>query len=43
MDSLYKESKEIGEGKVQGYDFGKEFDAKKFLASSRTRAFRPQT
>ena len=39
MDSLYKESKEIGEGKVQGYDFGKEFDARKFLASFKETGF----
>jgi deoxyhypusine synthase len=33
MKALYRESKELGEGKVQGYDFGKEFDARKFFAS----------
>jgi deoxyhypusine synthase len=39
LKALYKESSEIGEGKVQGYDFGKDFDAKKFLASFKETGF----
>jgi deoxyhypusine synthase len=39
IKALYKESKELGEGKVQGYDFGKEFDVKKFMASFKETGF----
>ncbi len=39
IKALYKESKELGEGKVQGYDFGKEFDANKFFASFKETGF----
>ena len=37
--ALYKESKELGEGKVRGYDFGKDFDAKGFFASFKETGF----
>lgn len=30
---MYKKSVEIGSGKIQGYDFGNEFDAKRFFDS----------
>lgn len=37
--ALYKQSKEIGTGKIQGYDFEKEFNAEKFFDSFRDTGF----
>lgn len=37
--ALYKKSVEIGEGKIQGYDFEKEFDAARFFDSYKDTGF----
>jgi deoxyhypusine synthase len=37
--ALFKKSKEIGSGKIQGYDFSKPFDAKKFFDSFKDTGF----
>ncbi|MFA5931430.1 MAG: deoxyhypusine synthase [archaeon] len=37
--SVLKKSKEIGSGKIQGYDFDKPFDAKKFFDSFKDTGF----
>jgi deoxyhypusine synthase len=39
MKALYKESVELGKGKVQGYDFGGKFDAERFFASFKDTGF----
>ena len=36
---MFKKSVELGQGKVQGYDFQKEFDAKAFFASYKETGF----
>lgn len=37
--SFFKESKEIGEGKIQGYNFNKEFNPKEFFDSFKDTGF----
>ncbi len=37
--ALYKKSKEIGEGKIQGYNFDENFEAKKFFDSFKDTGF----
>ncbi len=37
--ALFKKSVELGEGKIQGYDFSKDFDAKKFFESFKYTGF----
>lgn len=37
--ALFKKSVELGEGKIQGYDFGKTFDINKFFSSFKDMGF----